>query len=67
MGQDMVKRTYEITDEADVAVKIKAVYEHLNPSDIVQRAIAAYCDLKGEEKEKDKKKKSKSGGDEIKR
>jgi hypothetical protein len=41
-----VKRTYVISDEADVAVKIKAANDHVHPSDVVQKAIELYCGLK---------------------
>lgn len=41
-----IKRTYEVTDEADIAVKIKAAQDHMNPSDVIQHAIEMYCGLK---------------------
>ena len=43
-----VKRTYFITDEIDVAVKVRAAKDHVHPSDVIQTALEEYLDLKKE-------------------
>lgn len=47
---NQVKRTYLLSDEADVAIKIKAASDHVHPSDVVQKAVEMYCGLKEKKK-----------------